>query len=125
MVALEDLVPLLLRLVLETPTGVHTWIVSDGHSHSAGQIHDLMRAALGKKPSRSWLPIGAWRLGCGLRDILSGSALGSTFEKVFGVELYSSAALQSALDWRPTVALADTVKDIMAPPSQRGEEARC
>ena len=70
------------------------------------------------------MPIAAWRLGCGLRDILSSSEQGSTFEKVFGAELYSNAALQLALDWRPKVALADAIEGIVAPPSRRGEEAR-
>ena len=124
MIAVQDLAALLVKLARNPPSGIHTWIVCEERSYSSAQIHDLMRIALGQEPAASWLPIWVWRLGCGLRDLLAGAGTGATFGKIFGYELYSSAALQSALDWRPRVKLADAVEGIVDPRKQREGEIR-
>jgi nucleoside-diphosphate-sugar epimerase len=113
MIALEDLVGLLVLLATQCPAGSHTWIVCDGHRYTARRIHDLMRMALARPPARSWLPTSVWRLSCVLLDLLTKSERGSTFGKIFGTELYSSAALQSALAWRPSIEFGDAVGGIM------------
>jgi nucleoside-diphosphate-sugar epimerase len=114
MIAVEDLVSVLITLAQSPPKGVHTWIVSDGNSYSASEIFELMREALGKAPARRSLPLPFWRLGCALRDLMSGAESGSTFDKIFGTELYCADALRLAVDWEPQVAFPDTVKRIMA-----------
>jgi nucleoside-diphosphate-sugar epimerase len=116
MVAVEDLVSLLITLSQSPPRGVNTWIVSDGESYSASEIVDLMREALGKAPTPRWLPLPFWRLGCALRDLMAGAESGSTFDKIFGTELYCADALRLAVDWQPQVAFPDAVTRIMGAP---------
>ncbi|MEH6568363.1 MAG: NAD-dependent epimerase/dehydratase family protein [Halioglobus sp.] len=113
MIALEDIVGLLMILAHSAPKGVHTWIVCEDHCYTAGEISDLMRVALGKKPVPRWLPLTFWRLGCAVRDRMAGAEKGSTFGKIFGTELYCADALRLAVDWRPQVAFADSVRRIM------------
>ena len=113
MIALEDLVGLLITLAQSPPKGVHTWIVCDDHCYTASEMSDLMRGALGKRPVPRWLPLTFWRLGCAVRDRMAGAEKGSTFGKIFGTERYSAEALRLAVDWRPQVAFADSVKRIM------------
>jgi nucleoside-diphosphate-sugar epimerase len=114
MICVSDLVALLDQLAARPPSGFHTWIVCDGECYSASQMHDLMRMALGKAPGRSWLPPPVWRLGCALRDMLTGAQRGSSYHKVFGAERYSNAAVVQAAQWRPQQCLADSVPAIMA-----------
>lgn len=116
MIAVEDVVGLLLTLAQSPPKGLHTWIVCDGDSYSAGKIFDLMRQTLGKGPATRWLPLPFWRLGCALRDAVAGAEAGATFGKIFGTELYCADALRLAVDWQPQVAFADSVKRIMVAP---------
>jgi len=124
MISLKDLTSLLYRLALESPEGVHTWIVCDDNHYSACGIHDLMRAALGKGPALSWIPLAGWRLVCALRDVLARPADGSTFEKVFGTEQYSAAALKRDMNWAPATTLADIAGDIMSAESQTARSGR-
>jgi UDP-N-acetyl-alpha-D-quinovosamine dehydrogenase len=114
MLGLSDLVALLDHLARQPPEGMHTWIVCDGDFYSAARIHDLMKIALGKKPSGSWLPAPAWRLGCAMRDLLTGAAGGTSYRKIFAAERYSNSAILKALPWRPEQRLADSVPAIMA-----------
>ena len=113
MIALEDLVGLLMTLAQRPPKGIHTWIVCDDHRYTASEIFDLMRGALGKAPAPRWLPMTFWRLGCTVRDKMTGAEKGSSFDKIFGTELYCADALRLAVDWRPQVAFADSVTRIM------------
>ena len=113
MVSLEDVVELLYSLLHRPSVGFHTWLVCDGRSYSASEIHDLMRAALGHKPARSWLPLWAWRVGCALRDSVKQAAGASTYEKLFGTELYSAEVLQRELSWQPRLTLEDCIDGIM------------
>ncbi|MEH6583430.1 MAG: NAD-dependent epimerase/dehydratase family protein [Halioglobus sp.] len=125
MVAREDLVNVMLALAAKPPgPGVKIWIVCDGNSYSAGCIYDLMRSAIGKPPTRSWLPAWVWRWGCAIRDFISRPGLESTYSKVFGTELYSSAALESALSWRPRLALGDCMPEIMSDGLQWDDSAK-
>lgn len=114
MISLQDLVSLLMTLAQNPPRGLHTWIACDDNAYTASEIADLMRGALGKSPARRWLPLPAWEVVCALRDSMSGGEPGSTFDKIFGTELYCADALRQAVDWRPQSAFADSVKRIMA-----------
>lgn len=113
MVSLEDVVELLYSLVHRSSLGFHIWLVCDGRSYSSSEIYDLMRAALGHKPARSWLPLWAWRAGCAVRDSVKQVAGGSTYEKIFGTELYIATALQRELSWQPKLTLEDCIEGIM------------
>lgn len=114
MIALDDMTELLCWLIHEPPHGFHLWVVCDGRSYSAGKIYDLMRQALGKEASRSWLPQWAWCCACALRDLAVRNKLGTTYAKIFGSETYSNAKLLESLDWQPAWALEDIVEQMMS-----------
>lgn len=109
MIALDDLLELLLLLASQPLTGVHTWIAADGQCYSTRMVYDLMRAALGMGQGRAWLPRLGWRLAAGLLDLRSGDGPASTYERLFGTELYSAAALMEATGWRPNSSMQDAV----------------
>jgi len=118
MIAVQDLAGLMLRIAGDPPSGCHTWIVCDGHRYSAQGIYDLMRVALGKNPGVSYLPLWCWRFGAWLADGMRNRGGDSTFYKLFGTELYSSAAIMRELSWQPQLGLADVVSEIMAAPNE-------
>jgi nucleoside-diphosphate-sugar epimerase len=114
MVALADLVDLLCIVAEEAKPGVQTWIASDGEHYTTRFIYDQMRLAAGMGAGRAWLPTAAWRLAAALLD-LRGSRQGeSTFDKLFGTELYSNRAVQAATRWRPRTRLQDVAADLVA-----------
>jgi hypothetical protein len=43
----------------------------------------------------------------------------SRYEKLFGTELYSSAAIMGEIPWQPKLELADVVFDMMAAPHEK------
>jgi UDP-N-acetyl-alpha-D-quinovosamine dehydrogenase len=114
MIARTDLVELLVHLAGQSISGAHVWIACDGQSYSARDIYELMRAALGKAPGRSWLPVSVWRVLCTMRDAYAKPADGSTFDKIFGTELYDSSALARDCGWQPSLQLVDEVERIMS-----------
>lgn len=109
MVALHDLVALIREIADNPPSGVHTWIACGDASYSTRAIYDLLRQGMGKGPGRAWLPRWVWRLGTALLDIASGKRGDPTYEKMFGTELYSNAAVVTARDWRPQGRLEDVI----------------
>jgi len=113
MIAVQDLAGLMCQIAINPPVGFNTWIVCDGQSYSAQLIYDLMRSAAGKRQGMSWLPLWVWRFAALLRDGMRPRGEDSTFLKLFGTELYSSAALMRALSWKPQWKLADAVSGIM------------
>jgi nucleoside-diphosphate-sugar epimerase len=113
MIARTDLVDLLVHLAGQDISGTHVWIACDGQSYSARDIYDLMRGALGQSRGRSWLPLPAWRMLCTMRDIYARPADGSTFDKIFGTELYDHSALTRESGWQPSLQLADEVEHLM------------
>ena len=115
MIAVEDLVALLCVIAQRPPTGLHLWIACDAQSYSAQVIYDLMRQVSGKGRGAGWLPHWAWWLGTQVLDIASGKQSGSTYEKLFGTELYSNAAVLAATDWRPRVTLEHAIEGIISP----------
>jgi nucleoside-diphosphate-sugar epimerase len=113
MVALADLVDLLCIAAEEAKPGVQTWIATDGQRYTTRFIYDQMRLAAGMGVGRAWLPTAAWRLAAALLD-LRGSRQGeSTFDKLFGTELYSNRAVQAATRWRPRTRLQDVAADLV------------
>ena len=111
--ALQDLVDLLCKVVNEPTPGVHTWIACDNRPYSTRAIYDLMRTASGKGAGVAWLPRWGWRLGAALLDLLSPRGNESTFDKLFGSELYSNAAVLAHTDWRPHRQLDDVIGTIV------------
>lgn len=113
MVALDDLVDLLCLLADRGPGGVHTWIVTDGETYTTRYIYDQMRRAAGKGRGIGWLPLPLWRLLASLWDVLQRNRGEATFDKLFGAERYSNAALLAATGWHPRRTLGEIIPHIM------------
>lgn len=111
MIALDDLVELLWVIAQRPPVGVRTWIACGADTYSTQEIYDLLRVMRGKTQGIAWLPHWVWRVGAGLMDIVRGRRGGHTYEKLFGTELYSNAAVVKATGWHPRSRLGD----VMAP----------
>jgi len=118
MIAVQDLVAAMLQIASEPPPGIHRWIVCDGHKYSARRIYDLMREASGSGIGISWLPLWVWKIGAYLADGMRDRGVDSRFNKLFGSELYSSAAMMKVLSWQPQFQLADIVPEIMVAPEE-------
>lgn len=112
MIAVEDLVALLLMLAQQPPAGVNTWIACSNERISTRFIYDLMRSALGKSTGTGWLPRWGWQLLASTLDAISGRRGDSTYEKLFGTELYSNAAVEAATGWRPQIKLEQAIAQI-------------
>ncbi len=113
MIALEDLVELLCVIAQRPPlSGVHTWIACGMDSYSTQTIYDLLRGASGKDRGIAWLPRWVWRAGARLLDLASGRRDESTYDKLFGAELYTNAAVLRDTDWQPRIRLEDVVGQI-------------
>ncbi len=110
MIALDDLVTLLLVIAQHPPVGVQTWIACGDDTYSTQDIYDLIRAAHGKKKGVQWLPRRIWQLGASLLDIVSSQSGEPTYEKLFGTELYSNAAVVNDTGWRPRLGLEDVIR---------------
>lgn len=114
MIALGDLVELLCVIAQSPPLGVHTWIACGAQAYSTREIYDLLRESQGKGRGIAWLPQRVWQWGAGLFDALARRDRGTTYDKLFGTELYTNAAVTQATAWRPVTTFADTVRDIGA-----------
>ncbi|MDG2045881.1 MAG: NAD-dependent epimerase/dehydratase family protein [Halioglobus sp.] len=114
MIAVEDLVALLCVIAQRPPVGVRLWIACGSHSYSTRVIYDLIRAASGKGTGTDWLPHWAWSLGARMLDMASGQQSGSSYEKLFGTELYNNTAVIGDTDWAPRVMLEHVIEDIIA-----------
>jgi nucleoside-diphosphate-sugar epimerase len=108
MVSSRDLIELMCSLAENPPTGLQTWIVSDGQRYMTRDVYDLLRGAQGKGKGVAWLPAWGWRIGAGLIDLGRSGGTVSTYERLFGTELYSSAALTLATGWQPGQRLDET-----------------
>lgn len=113
MIALDDLVELLCGADRYATGGVQTWIVADGQRYTTRDIYDQLRLAQGRRVGRAWLPLPVWRLAAALVDRMTASGGESTFNKLFGTELYSNAALLAATGWRPRCTLGDVIADMV------------
>ncbi len=105
MISLPDLVALLCTLARGEGAG-GTWIVADGAVHTTREIYDLMRTLQHLPPGKAWCPRWVWRLGAAALDVLRRSPE-STWQKMFGTELYDNRAVLTATSWRPRYSLAD------------------
>jgi nucleoside-diphosphate-sugar epimerase len=113
MIAVQDLVGLLCKVTNDPAPGVQTWIACGDHPYSVRAIYDLMRTASGKGAGVAWLPRWGWRLGAALLDLLSPGGNESTFDKLFGTELYSNAAVLAHTAWRPSRQLEDVIDTML------------
>ena len=111
MIALDDLVELLLVIAQQPPSGVQTWIASGADAYSTREIYDLLRATHGKRKGVEWLPRWVWRLGASLVDRISRNSGEPTFDKLFGTELYSNAAVVNATGWHPHISLESAMRE--------------
>lgn len=113
MVALQDLVELMCRIAEAAPRGVNTWIACDDEGYSTRTIYELMRSADGKGRGLSWLPLWCWRLAAALLDLRTAGQDEPSYNKLFGTELYSNAAVSAAMQWHPPGRLAEVVEGLV------------
>ncbi|RLQ22701.1 NAD-dependent epimerase/dehydratase family protein [Seongchinamella sediminis] len=104
MVGREDLAQLMLMLAASNKPGVSTYIATDGETYSTRRIYDALRRARGLGPGSGWCPRWGWRLACRLLDLRSPHPE-PAWQRLFGVETYSGAALRQELGWRPRQTL--------------------
>ena len=109
MLGLQDLVDLLCAIAANPPPGVHTWIACDDQPYSTRYIYDLLREAAGKRRGVAWLPGWGWRLAAALMDLSRARRGDPMYDKLFGTEVYSNAAVCAAMRWRPQGRLQDVV----------------
>ena len=114
MIALEDLVDLLCVIAEHPPSGVKTWIACGADSYSTQEIYDLLRAALGKGRGVDWLPRWIWKLAANLLDGVLSRRAEPTYNKLFGWERYSNAAVITDTAWRPRIKLEDVMQQLAA-----------
>jgi nucleoside-diphosphate-sugar epimerase len=112
MIALDDLVKLLCVVAQRPLPGVHTWIACSDQSFSLRAIYDLLRASAGLSKGVSWLPGWAWKAGSWVLDVAARQPDDSTYNKLFGAELYSNAAVLKETEWRPRTRLEDVFGEI-------------
>lgn len=120
MIALADLVDVLCQVAGAPQQGVQTWIVADGQTYTTRFIYDHLRRAAGKPEGKGWLPTAGWRLAAAVLDRVSASGGESTYDKLFGAELYSAAALMAATGWRPHTAFEQVASSLMQPAGGQG-----
>jgi nucleoside-diphosphate-sugar epimerase len=114
MVALDDLVDLLCIVAEEPQPGVRTWIAADGERYSTRFLYDQLRVAAGMRAGTAWLPVAGWRLAAALFDRRLAARGESTFDKLFGTELYSNRAVLQATRWRPRNRFSEVADALMA-----------
>ncbi len=114
MVAVADLVELLCIVAREPVQPIQTWIVTDGQHYSTRFVYDQLRQAVGKGVGAAWLPTAGWRLAATLLDCRPGRSHETTWDKLFGIELYSNRAVLEATSWRPRYRLEHLARGIMA-----------
>ena len=112
LVGLADLCDALCAMLkVELPDG-QAYVITDGERYSLRRIHDAIRAGLGRRSGNGWIPVPVWRAACSLVDMLRPGE--STWDKLFGTELFSSENLQSDLRWQPRHRLEDEITDMLA-----------
>ena len=104
MIGRGDLCRLIQLLASRQDSGVRTYIAADGEVYSTRRIYDALRRTRGLGTGRDWCPRWGWRLGCRLLDVLSGSPE-PAWQRLFGVENYSSDLLRRELGWKPQQTL--------------------
>lgn len=109
MIALPDMAGLLCALAVDPPRGCHTFIACGPAVYSTRQIYDLLRRASGRTEARAWLPAWAWRAAAHLFDAVRARPAGTTYEIMFGSEVYDGSAVTRVTGWRPTVRLEDVL----------------
>jgi len=106
MLGLPALLSLMGALVEGPAQPGQTWIACDDESYSAAQIYDLMRRAMGRSTRTSRLPLWLWRAVTAVLDIARHRTNDSTYEKLFGTELYSNQAARDGAHWTPGSSLS-------------------
>ena len=119
MVHVADLVRAALLAAEKPEAAGRIYIVSDEQGYSSRQLYDLIRAALGKSPTRWAIPFSLIE---GLAK--TGDAIGTisgrrfvfdsqVLHKLTGSACYSSAKIRRELGFSPVYALPQTLPDII------------
>jgi len=124
MIALDDLVAALLLVASLPLQGVRTWIAADQIPYSTRFLYDQLRYAAGRGAGLAWCPAALWRLAATVLDLFTGRRGESTYQKLFGTELYDAAALMQATGWRPAVRFEQLAPELLRTGAEAEGEGR-
>ncbi len=119
MVALEDLLAAVSLFVGRPLPGYRCYIVSGADAYSSRDIQELSRHALGRPAPSVTVPSWMCRAILAAVDVIRHKEGASTFQRVFGAELFSSAALQADTEWRPMRNLESYLPTMLAAVAER------
>ena len=113
LIGLSDLVDVLCRLGESQLPGYTCFEVTDGEAYTTRRLYAAIRSGLGKSPGKAWIPRVGWRLACALLDLRRGDGDEGSFQKMFGDELYSHAAISAALGWQPRYTVEQQMAELL------------
>lgn len=109
MIAVEDLCRLMVTLADEGEAGVITYIACDGQCYSFRRIYDAMRVVQGRGRGLAWCPRWLWKIACSALDVRRPGET-STWNTLFGRELYDNQLVMRSTSWRPRLELEDCLQ---------------
>lgn len=119
MVHVNDVVQAALLAADKPKAAGQIYIVTDNQAYSTRQIHDCIRAALGKSPINWNIPMGFLKGIAKIGDVV-GRILGRRFPldsdalgKLTGSAWYSSVKIQRELGYSPQHTLQTSMSDIV------------
>tara|TARA_R110000823_G_scaffold27609_25_gene80600 strand:+ start:11668 stop:12537 length:870 start_codon:yes stop_codon:yes gene_type:complete len=116
LIAVEDLVALMCCVADAPPPGAHTWIAT-GEDASTQQIVDALRAALGKRSDSPPVPRWIWRAAARAHDAIRRTPGLSSYEALFGTELYDNSAVRAGTVWRPRHTFRQAAAELLREPA--------
>ncbi len=134
MVHVDDVVQAALLAAGRPEASGQTYIVTDGHIYSTGEIYSAIRRALGMPPAHWSTPVSLLRMAGWSGDLLErlfGRRMpidSDVLSKLTGSECYSAGKIQRELGFRPHHTLAEALPEMVGAlnpegcPGETGEE---
>ena len=113
MISVEDLCDALCRIADVDPGRGVILTATDGQSYDLQRLHRAFALALGRRPSRPWLPLWCWWAASLGADLLRRRRPGDLYTRLFDGALFSNQRLCDALGWVPRQRLEDVAGDMV------------
>ncbi len=120
MVHVDDVVEAAMTVASHDRSKGNTYILTDGHVYSTGEIYAAIRSALGLPPARWSTPVAVLRLAARLGDGLEWTLRrrlplnSGVLQKLVGSECYKSDKVVRELGVRPRHTLASALPEMIA-----------